>query len=184
MSNHHNNCNVSLFMPTQVLFCLTNSPLQAHQVVDWLRQDGFLSRDLSACLPEKNIAVSCASPGHPLPPGGNPKAVICGAVEAWASTRQIAVLGWRLLKSAHAVTRRFSDSASLAGFLVTKGFSASLARRYEEEIQSGGILISVHPPSLSKLRRAREILKLAGTQNIAEISIDSRRWLTMEHASA
>jgi hypothetical protein len=183
MSNNYNRRNVLQFMSTQVLFCLTNSPLHAHQVVDWLRQEGFLSPDIHACLPGKSIAGS-VSPSH-LPPlekdGG---AILCGEVEEWACTRQITVLGRRLLKSAQAVTRSFSDSASLASFLITKGFSEPLAQRYEEVIQSGGILISVHTASLSKLRRAREIMEVAGTQNIAEITTDCRRWLHQEHSSA
>jgi len=184
MSNtKHNRRNILLFMSIQVLFCLTNSPMHAHQVVDWLRQEGFLSPDIHACLPGKSIVVSASSNHLPsLEKDGN--AVICGEVEEWACTRPITVLGRQLLKSAQAVTRSFSDSANLASFLITKGFSESLARRYEEVIQSGGILISVHTASLSKLRRAREIMELAGTQNIAEITIDCRRWLHLEHSSA
>ncbi len=183
MSINHNSSNVLQFMSTQVLFCLTSSPLHAHQVVDWLRQEGFLSRDISACLPGKNMAGSLASNMQPQSEKES-DAVICGEIEEWTCARQITVLGQRLLKSAQAVTRSFSDSASLAKFLITKGFSESLAQRYEAEIKSGSILISVHTVSLSKLRRAKEIMELAGTQNIAEITTDCRRWLQLEHSTA
>ena len=155
-------------MTKQILLCLTNSPLHAHQVVDWLKQEGFPPRDISACLPEKNVTF------HAAPRAGHNWSVSCGRPDESACARHVTVLGQKLLKSAKAAKKSLVDSASLTSFLMAKGLSEPVARRCEVQVKEGGIVLSVHTGSRSKLQRAKEILELAGTQNIAEIAAGRR----------
>ncbi|MCD6049622.1 MAG: hypothetical protein K0Q55_1025 [Verrucomicrobia bacterium] len=161
-------------MTKQMLLCLTNSPLHAHQVVDWLKQEGFPTQDISACVPEKN--VTCPAFAKSREVASNSGTVSFSRTDDWTSARQITVLGRRLSKSAKSVTKSF-NRGSMADFLIDNGFSEPDARRYEVEVQGGGILISVHTASRAKLRRAKEILEMAGTQNIAAVTAGCRNWL-------
>ncbi|HEY1172164.1 MAG TPA: hypothetical protein VGH19_12395 [Verrucomicrobiae bacterium] len=145
-------------MTKQILLCLTNSPLHAHQVVDWLKQEGFPAKDISACVPEKRGMMTAQRQCVEM--GGNA-----------SRNGHVAVLGQKFLKSAKSVVKGLGENAGIANLLMAKGFSEPEARSYEVHVKKGGIVISVHPGSLSKLRRAKEILQTAGTQNIVESGV-------------
>lgn len=170
-------------MTKQMLLCLTNSPLHAHHVVEWLKQEGFLAKDISACVPEKNalrgLIGETQDIGHVggAGPSGTP-----GMMED--SRRHVTVLGRNLLKRAKSISKSFGESPSLAGLLISKGLPESAARSYEVHLNEGGILISVNTGSQSRLRRAREILQMAGTQSIAETQKKGRPMLRPHTAAA
>jgi uncharacterized membrane protein len=55
----------------------------------------------------------------------------------------------------------------LAGALVGLGIPEYEAKRYEGIIQKGGILLSVHCSTSDEVKRAKEILKNTGAQDIS-----------------
>ena len=55
----------------------------------------------------------------------------------------------------------------IAGALIGMGIPEYEARRYEEKVKAGNILISVHTEDSAGVARAKEILKAAGAQDIA-----------------
>jgi hypothetical protein len=54
-----------------------------------------------------------------------------------------------------------------AGALIGMGIPEYEAKRYEGYIQKGAILLSVHCDTSDEIRRAREILKMAGAEDIS-----------------
>jgi hypothetical protein len=63
----------------------------------------------------------------------------------------------------------------IAGALIGMGIPEYEAKRYEGQVKNGGILLSVHSDSSESTRRAKEILKRTGAQDIAatgEASVD------------
>ena len=56
---------------------------------------------------------------------------------------------------------------SIIGALVGMGIPEYEAKRYEGRIKSGGILLSVHCDSPSWIKRAEDLLKSSGAEDIA-----------------
>jgi hypothetical protein len=56
---------------------------------------------------------------------------------------------------------------SIAGALVGLGIPEYEAKRYEGRVKSGGILLSVHCDSSEWVKRAEELLKNTGADDIA-----------------
>jgi hypothetical protein len=55
----------------------------------------------------------------------------------------------------------------LTGALIGMGIPEYEAKRYEGRVKDGGILLSVHAGSSDWIKRAKEILKRTGAQDIA-----------------
>src|SRR5207302_5490826 len=63
----------------------------------------------------------------------------------------------------------------IAGALIGMGIPEYEAKRYEGQVKNGGILLSVHSDNSDSTKRAKEILKRTGAQDIAatgEASVD------------
>jgi uncharacterized membrane protein len=64
---------------------------------------------------------------------------------------------------------------SIAGALIGMGIPEYEAKSYQGQVENGGILLSVHSDNAEWTRRAKEILKSTGAQDIAstgEASVD------------
>jgi len=55
----------------------------------------------------------------------------------------------------------------IVGALVGMGIPEYEAKRYEGRVKNGGVLISVHCDSSDDIRRAKDVLKQAGGEDIA-----------------
>jgi hypothetical protein len=55
----------------------------------------------------------------------------------------------------------------IAGALIGMGIPEYEAKRYEGRVKDGGILLSVHTDSSDWIKRAREVLKNTGAQDIS-----------------
>jgi len=165
-------------MPKQMLLSLTSSMLNANQVIDWLKHEGFSTQEISACLPEVKTTVSNTSDQS-----AGTGASLCGPITWSSCARRVTVLGQRLLDAAGTVARTLSQEDSLAGILVSRGMPQSEAQQYEIKIQNGGILISLHTVSAAELRRAKKIFELAGMEDIAAVRL-GRRGRAMTESSA
>jgi ABC-type branched-subunit amino acid transport system substrate-binding protein len=61
----------------------------------------------------------------------------------------------------------------LTGALVGLGIPEFEAKRYEGIIQKGGILLSVHCSTSDEVKRAKEILKATGAEDVSSTSESS-----------
>jgi hypothetical protein len=55
----------------------------------------------------------------------------------------------------------------LIGALVGMGIPEFEAKRYEGQIKDGGVLLSVHCDTSDQIKRAKEVLKETGAQDIS-----------------
>jgi hypothetical protein len=63
------------------------------------------------------------------------------------------------------------------GALIGMGIPEFEAKRYEGRLQKGGILLSVHCDTSDEIKRAKEVLKNTGAEDISstgETSVDSK----------
>ena len=65
----------------------------------------------------------------------------------------------------------------LTGALIGMGIPEFEAKRYEGRLQKGGILLSVHCDTAEEIKRAKEVLKVTGAEDVSstgESSVDTK----------
>ncbi len=126
--------------------------------VDALRDAGFRNTDISALFPENAGTRDFAHEKNTKAPEGATTGAGTGAVLGGA-------MGWLL------------GIGAIAGALVGMGIPEYEAKRYEGRVKDGGILLSVHSDSSDWTKKAKEILKRTGAQDISssgEASADEK----------
>jgi hypothetical protein len=64
----------------------------------------------------------------------------------------------------------------VTGALIGMGIPEFEAKRYEGRLQKGGILLSVHCDTAEEIKRAKEVLKVTGAEDVSstrESSVDT-----------
>jgi hypothetical protein len=65
----------------------------------------------------------------------------------------------------------------VTGALIGMGIPEFEAKRYEGRLQKGGILLSVHCDTAEEIKRAKEVLKVTGAEDVSstgESSVDTK----------
>src|SRR3954469_7951640 len=149
--------------------------------VESLRASGFRNTDISVLFPENVGSKDFAhEKGTKAPEGATTGGVTGGVIGG--------TLGWLLGIGALAIPglgpfiAAGPIVAALAGIGVggaVGGFTGALvgmgipeyeAKRYEGRVKDGGILVSVHSDTSEEIKRAKEILKDNGAQDISSTS--------------
>jgi hypothetical protein len=159
-----------IVMPKQMLLCTTHSLLDATNVMDWLKNEGFSNREISACVPEVKRTAKNPIAG---PRNQRAGAKLCGPVTWKAAPNRVPPADRRSLFTAGAVAR-ILNNASVGAALVARGLPPAEAEHYEVKIQSGGILISINTGSSNELHRAKKIFEMAGMDDIATVPLAGR----------
>ena len=66
----------------------------------------------------------------------------------------------------------------VTGALIGMGIPEFEAKRYEGRLQKGGILLSVHCDTSEEIKRAKEVLKLSGAEDVSstgEAAVDTSK---------
>jgi hypothetical protein len=158
------------------VFCIATSVLQANQIVECLMDEGFSNNAISALLPDKTGSPNIAQ-GIKTPEGATARAgrgaVLGGALGWLVGIDALASPGVGPLVAAGPIVAVLSGAAmggaagDIAGALIGLGIPEYEARRFEERIKGGGILISVPTGNSDEVKRVKEIFEQAGAQNIA-----------------
>jgi len=85
---------------------------------------------------------------------------------------------WFTLKTTKApegATTGAGSGAVIGGALVGSGIPEYEAKRYEERLQKGGILISVHCDTSQEIERARIVLQRTGAEDVSTTSESSAK---------
>jgi hypothetical protein len=160
------------------VFCITNSRIQAEQIVNGLRSEGFSNNDISALFPDKATSMDFAHEKHTKAPegaatGAGSGGLLGGALGWLAGIGSLAIPGVGPLIAAGPIVAALSGAAvgaavgGIAGALIGMGIPEYEAKRYEGKVKAGNILISVHTESSDEVAQAKEIFKAAGAQDIA-----------------
>jgi len=150
----------------------------AERAVEALRADGFRSTDISVLFPEN---VGTKDFGHEketkAPEGattdGTTGAVIGGALGWLAGIGALAIPGLGPFIAAGPIMAALAGVGvggavgGVTGALVGLGIPEYEAKRYEGRVLKGGILMSVHSDNSDWTRRAKDVLKRTGAEDIA-----------------
>ena len=169
-------------MSHKSVYAISISDGQANQIVDSLTQAGFSTNDISVLFPDKGTTHEFSHEKNTKAPegaiaGATGGGVIGGTLGLLAGIGALAIPGVGPLIAAGPLLAALSGAAAgatvggIAGALVGLGIPEIEAKRFENRIAEGNILISVHVKTDDEAQRAKEVLKNAGAEDISVTSI-------------
>jgi hypothetical protein len=146
--------------------------------VDALRSAGFRNEDISALFPEGTGTKEFAHEKNTKAPEGATTGAGSGALAGGAmgwllGIGAIAIPGLGPFIAAGPIMAALAGAGvggavgGIAGALIGMGIPEYEAKRYEGRVKDGGILLSVHSDNSEWTKRAKEILKRTGAQDIS-----------------
>src|ERR1700690_881236 len=160
------------------VFGIYSTLSSADNATDSLIRSGFLAADISALLPEnlgsRQIGTEKATKApEGAAAGAGSGAVLGGALGLLAGIGALAIPGVGPLIAAGPIMAALAGigvGGAVGGFtgaLIGLGIPEYEAKRYEGRIQKGGILLSVHCDTSDEVKRAKEIMKSTGGEDIS-----------------
>ena len=151
---------------------------QAERSVDDLLRAGFVNDDISVLLPDNRGSKDFAHEKNTKAPEGATAGVatggaIGGTLGLLAGIGALAIPGVGPLIAAGPIMAALAGLGvggavgGLIGALVGMGIPEYEAKRYEERIKAGGVLLSVHCDTSEDITRAKDVLKHTGAQDIS-----------------
>ncbi len=146
--------------------------------VDELRTAGFSNGDVSVLFPESAGSRDFAhEKGTKAPEGATTGAgtgLVLGGAMGWLlGIGALAIPGLGPFIAAGPIMAALAGAGvggavgGITGALIGMGIPEYEAKRYEGRVKDGGILLSVHSDSSESTKRAKEILKRTGAQDIS-----------------
>jgi hypothetical protein len=168
-------------MKNTAVFGIYRDRQHAEQGVDALRMAGFRNSDVSVLLPDNVGTKDFAHEKNTKVPegattGGTSGAVLGGALGWLAGIGALAIPGVGPFIAAGPIMGALAGAGvggavgGLIGALVGMGIPEYEAKRYEGRVKEGGILLSVHCDNSDWAKRAKEILKNTGAEDISSTS--------------
>jgi uncharacterized membrane protein len=163
------------------VFCIATSEQQAIRIVDELKAASFSNNDISVLLPDKTGTKDFAHTQNTKAPegattGGVTGGVLGGALGWLVGIGALAIPGVGPFIAAGPIMAALGGMAvggavgGITGALIGLGIPEYEAKRYEGKIKSGNVLISVHTEDSEEVKRAKEIFKQLGAEDISSTS--------------
>jgi hypothetical protein len=160
------------------VFGIYSSVSSADTATDTLIRSGFLPADISALLPEnlgsRQIGTEKATKApEGAAAGAGSGAVLGGALGLLAGIGALAIPGVGPLIAAGPIMAALAGvgvGGAVGGFtgaLIGLGIPEYEAKRYEGRMQKGGVLLSVHCDTSDDVKRAKELMKITGAEDIS-----------------
>ncbi|HEX9047993.1 MAG TPA: DUF3341 domain-containing protein, partial [Verrucomicrobiae bacterium] len=160
------------------VFCIARTYEQAVNIVDRLKADHFSNNDISVLLPDKSGTRDFAHEQHTKAPegattGGVAGGILGGALGWLVGIGTLAIPGVGPFIAAGPVMAALSGAAvggvvgGIAGALIGLGIPEYEAKRYEGRLKNGGVLVSVHCDNSDWVKRAKDILRATGADDIS-----------------
>jgi heat induced stress protein YflT len=151
---------------------------QAEQAVDDLIAHRFRTEDISVLMQDNVGTKDFAHEKHTKAPegtaaGAGTGAVVGGTLGLLAGIGALAIPGLGPFIAAGPIMGALAGAGTggvvggLIGALVGLGIPEYEAKRYEGLVQKGGILLSVHCDNSDWVKRAKQVLKDAGAQDVS-----------------
>jgi len=148
------------------------------EAVEHLRRAGFRSTDISVLFPDNQGTKDFAHEKNTKAPEGVTSGVVAGGLTGGVlglltGIGALAIPGLGPLIAAGPIVAALAGAGAvgtlggLIGALVGLGIPEYEAKRYEGRIREGGVLLSVHCDSDDWVKRAKDVLRETGAQEIA-----------------
>jgi len=160
------------------VFGIYHSVTQAEQAVNRLLAAGYTNDSVSVLLPDNKSTKDFAHEKNTKAPEGTTTGVTTGGVIGGtlgllAGVGALAIPGLGPFIAAGPIMGALAGLGvggavgGLIGALVGMGIPEFEAKRYEGRIKEGGVLLSVHCDTSEEIKRAKDLLKETGAQDIA-----------------
>ncbi len=162
-------------------FGLYRDQPHVEEAVEALKNGGFRNTDISVLLPENLGSKDLAHEKHTKAPegaatGAGSGALLGGALGWLVGIGALAIPGIGPFLAAGPIVAALAGVGmvgalgGIAGALVGAGMPEYEAKRFEGRIKHGGILLSIHCDNHDWVKRAVEMLKTTGAEDIATSS--------------
>ena len=174
------------------VFGIYPSVSSADNATDSLIRSGFLPADISALLPENLGSRQIGTEKSTKAPegaatGAGSGAVLGGALGLLAGVGALAIPGVGPLIAAGPIMAALAGvgvGGAVGGFtgaLIGLGIPEYEAKRYEGRMQKGSVLLSVHCDTSDDIKRAKELMKNTGAEDISSTGESSADYETTDH---
>jgi hypothetical protein len=162
----------------KAVFGIYSSATQAERAVDHLMKAGFPSNDISVLLPDSQSTKDFAHQKDTKAPEGTTAGVAAGGalggtLGVLVGVGALAIPGLGPFIAAGPIMAGLAGLGvggavgGLIGALVGMGIPEYEAKRYEGRIKEGGVLLSVHCDTSEEIKRAKDLLKQTGAEDIS-----------------
>lgn len=163
------------------IYCIAQSNEQAGDIVTQLRSAGVRDQDISVLFPDKQGTTTFAHEHNTKAPegaatGAGVGGVTGGVLGLLAGIGALAIPGVGPLIAAGPIMAALSGAAvgatvgGIGGALIGMGIPEFEAKRYEESVKGGNILMSAHSENSEMTSRIKDIFKTAGAKDITTAS--------------
>ncbi|MGH9690911.1 MAG: DUF3341 domain-containing protein [Candidatus Acidiferrales bacterium] len=151
----------------------------AENAADFLIKAGFPSSDISVLLPEslggpKDMGMEKATKApEGTATGVTAGGIIGGSLGLLAGVGLLAIPGLGPFIAAGPIMAGLAGLGvggavgGVTGALIGMGIPEFEAKRYEGRLKTGGILVSVHCDTSDDIKRAKDVMKLAGGEDVS-----------------
>jgi len=168
-------------MANTAVFGIYQTRAQVETALDQLRMAGFRPTDISVLFPEnvgtKDLGHEKTSKAPEGAAAGGTSGAILGGTLGWlVGIGALAIPGLGPFIAAGPIVAALSGVGvgaavgGITGALIGMGIPEYEAKRYEGQIKSGRILLSVHTDDSDWTKRAKEILAQTGADDISSTS--------------
>jgi hypothetical protein len=172
------------------VFGIYSTRVAVENATNSLVQAGFPSSDISVLLPEslggpKDMGTEKATKApEGTAAGVTTGGLIGGALGVLAGVGLLAIPGLGPFIAAGPIMAGLAGLGvggavgGLTGALIGMGIPEFEAKRYEGRLKQGGILLSVHCDTSDEIKRAKEVLKATGGEDVSstgESSVDTKK---------
>jgi len=172
-------------------FGIYSSRDRVEYAVDQLKAAGYRNTDISVLFPDNAGTKDFAHEKHTKAPegaatGAGTGAVVGGTLGWLAGIGALAIPGLGPFIAAGPIMAALAGAGvagavgGVVGGLVGLGMPEYEAKRYEGRIKDGGILLSVHCDDSSWTKRAKEILKDTGADDVSSTGESSADFSTTD----
>ena len=163
------------------VFGIYSDRARLENAVDALKLAGYRNTDISVLFPENQGTKDFAHEKHTKAPegatAGAGTGVVLGGTLGWlAGIGALAIPGLGPFIAAGPIVGALAGAGAggtvggLIGALVGLGLPEYEAKRYEGRIKTGGILLSVHCDNSEWTKKAKQILKDTGADDVSSTS--------------
>lgn len=160
------------------VFGIYKNSAHAERAVDRISAAGFSHGDISVLLPDTQSSKEFAHEKNTKAPEGTTTGVTTGGVIGGtlgllAGIGALAIPGLGPFIAAGPIMASLAGLGvggavgGLVGALVGMGIPEYEAKRYEGRVKDGGVLLSVHCDTSDEIRRAKDLLKETGAEDIS-----------------